>query len=184
MNFIKVVRCFLYHNSHVPAEELAHGFSHCLCHFRAYIFAAFFTIVLYRLKKVNKCSIFLTKPLDFLFFSCIIDSETRTDVLIIEQHPRIDQERMLKMERTYVLNFIFKVLAACGVIAVFGVAGLSDGGVLSTAEVFIYGIMSFLTASFGVWGAYNCTKAIEAEKLRRKRERARMHRASAYKTAA
>lgn len=117
---------------------------------------------------MNKCSIFLTKPLAFLFFSCIIDSETRTDVLIIE-HPRIDQERMLKMERTYVLNFIFKVLAACGVIAVFGVAGLSDGGVLSTAEVFIYGIMSFLTASFGVWGAYNCTKAIEAEKLRRKR---------------
>ena len=87
MNFIKVVRCFLYRNSHVPAEELAHGFSHCLCHFRAYIFAAFFTIVLYRLKKVNKCSIFLTKPLDFLFFSCIIDSETRTDVLIIEQTP-------------------------------------------------------------------------------------------------
>lgn len=91
---------------------------------------------------------------------------------------------MLKMERTYVLNFIFKVLAACGVIAVFGVAGLSDGGVLSTAEVFIYGIMSFLTASFGVWGAYNCTKAIEAEKLRRKRERARMRRASACKIAA
>ena len=78
------------------------------------------------------------------------------------------------MERTYVLNFIFKVLAACGVIAVFGVAGLSDGGVLSTAEVFIYGIMSFFTASFSVWGAYNCTKAIEAEKLRRKRERARI----------
>lgn len=183
MNFIKVVRCFLYYNSHIPAEELAHGFSHCLCHFRAYIFAAFFTIVLYRLKKVNKCSIFLTKPLAFLFFSCIIDSETRTDVLTIE-HPRIDKERMLKMERTYVLNFIFKVLAACGVIAVFGVAGLSDGGVLSTAEVFIYGIMSFLTASFGVWGAYNCTKAIEAEKLRRKRERARMRRALAYKIAA
>lgn len=183
MNFIKVVRCFLYYNSHIPAEKLAHGFSHCLCHFRAYIFAAFFTIVLYRLKKVNKCSIFLTKPLAFLFFSCIIDSETRTDVLIIE-HPRIDQERMLKMERTYVLNFIFKVLAACGVIAVFGVAGLSDGGVLSTAEVFIYGVMSFLTASFGVWGTYNCTKAIEAEKLRRKRERARMRRASAYKIAA
>lgn len=132
---------------------------------------------------MNKRSIFLTKPLDFLFFSCIIDSETRTGVLIIE-HPRIDKERMLKMERTYVLNFIFKVLAACGVIAVFGVAGLSDGGVLSTAEVFIYGIMSFLTASFGVWGAYNCTKAIEAEKLRRKRERARMRRASAYKIAA
>lgn len=133
---------------------------------------------------MNKCSIFLTKPLAFLFFSCIIDSEIRTDVLIIEQHPRIDKERMLKMERTYVLNFIFKVLAACGVIAVFGVAGLSDGGVLSTAEVFIYGIMSFLTASFGVWGAYNCTKAIEAEKLRRKRERARMRRAPAYKIAA
>lgn len=87
MNFIKVVRCFLYYNSHIPAEELAHGFSHCLCHFRAYIFAAFFTIVLYRLKKVNKCSIFLTKPLAFLFFSCIIDSETRTDVLIIEHPP-------------------------------------------------------------------------------------------------
>ena len=88
------------------------------------------------------------------------------------------------MERTYVLNFVFKVLAACGVIAVFGVAGLSDGGVLSTAEVFIYGIMAFLTASFGIWGASNCTRAIEAEKLRRKRERARLRRAASYKTAA
>ncbi len=61
MNFIKVVRCFLYHNSHIPAEELAHDFSHCLCHFRAYIFAAFFTIVLYRLKKSEQVFDFFDK---------------------------------------------------------------------------------------------------------------------------
>ncbi len=88
------------------------------------------------------------------------------------------------MERTYVLNFVFKVLAACGVIAVLGVAGLSDSGVLSTAEVFVYGIMAFFTASFGIWGSFNCSRAIEAEKLRRKRERARLRRAAACKTAA
>lgn len=94
------------------------------------------------------------------------------------------QERMLKMERTYVLNFIFKVLAVCGVLAAICVAGLSDGDVLSTAEVFIYGGTAFFAACLGVWGTSNCTRAIEAEKLRRKRETARLRRAAACKTAA
>lgn len=134
---------------------------------------------------MNSCSIFLTKPLDFLFFSCIIKAETGTDVPIVKTDtPLVTEERMLKMERTYVLNFIFKVLAACGIIAVIGVAGLSDGDVLSTAEVFIYAGTAFLAACLGIWGASNCTRAIEAEKLRRKRERARLRRAAAYKTAA
>ena len=41
-------------------------------------FDAFFLLIL---KKVNNCSIFLTKTLDFYFFSCIIKAEIRTDVL-------------------------------------------------------------------------------------------------------
>ena len=94
------------------------------------------------------------------------------------------QERMLKMERTYVSNFIFKVLAVFGVLAAICVAGLSDSDVLSTAEVFIYGGTAFFAACLGVWGASNCTRAIEAEKLRRKREMARLRRAAACKTAA
>ena len=91
------------------------------------------------------------------------------------------QERMLKMERTYVSNFIFKVLAVCGVLAAICVAGLSDSDVLSTAEVFIYGGTAFFAACLGVWGTSNCTRAIEAEKLRRKREMARLRRAAACK---
>ena len=76
------------------------------------------------------------------------------------------QERMLKMERTYVSNFIFKVLAVCGVLAAICVAGLSDSDVLSTAEVFIYGGTAFFAACLGVWGTSNCTRAIEAERER------------------
>lgn len=112
-------------------------------------------------------------------------TEIRTDVLKTKRTPPyMTQERMLKMERTYVLNFIFKVLAVCGVLAAICVAGLSDGDVLSTAEVFIYGGTAFFAACLGVWGTSNCTRAIEAEKLRRKRETARLRRAAACKTAA
>lgn len=127
----------------------------------------------------------MTKTLDFYFFSCIMKTEIRTDVLKTKRTPPyMTQERMLKMERTYVLNFIFKVLAACGVLAAICVAGLSDSDVLSTAEVFIYGGTAFFAACLGVWGTSNCTRAIEAEKLRRKRETARLRRAAACKTAA
>lgn len=127
----------------------------------------------------------MTKTLDFYFFSCIMKTEIRTDVLKTKRTPPyMTQERMLKMERTYVLNFIFKVLAVCGVLAAICVAGLSDGDVLSTAEVFIYGGTAFFAACLGVWGTSNCTRAIEAEKLRRKRETARLRRAAACKTAA
>ncbi len=76
------------------------------------------------------------------------------------------------MERTYVLNFIFKVMAAAGIISVLGIAGASDFGTITNAEIFVYGGISFLMASFGIWGAINCTRAIEAMKRRARRERA------------
>ena len=77
------------------------------------------------------------------------------------------------MERTYVLNFIFKVMAAAGIISVIGIAGASDFGTITNAELFVYGGISFVMASFGIWGAINCTRAIEAMKRRARRERAR-----------
>lgn len=85
------------------------------------------------------------------------------------------------MERTYVLNFIFKVMAAAGVISVFGIAGASDFGSLTNAEIFVYGGISFLMASIGIWGTINCTRTIEAMKRRARRERA--HRIAAIYTA-
>ena len=85
------------------------------------------------------------------------------------------------MERTYVLNFIFKVMAAAGIISVLGIAGASDLGTVSNAEIFVYGGISFAFASFGIWGAINCTRAIEAMKRRARRERA--HRVAAIYTA-
>ena len=77
------------------------------------------------------------------------------------------------MERTYVLNFIFKVMAAAGIIAFFGIAGASDFGNITNAELFVYGGISFAAASFGIWGTINCSRTIEAMKRRAKRERAR-----------
>ncbi len=77
------------------------------------------------------------------------------------------------MERTYVLNFIFKVMAVAGIISVLGIAGASDFGNITNAELFVYGGISFLMASFGIWGAINCTRAIEAMKRRERREKAR-----------
>ena len=77
------------------------------------------------------------------------------------------------MERTYVLNFIFKVMAAAGIISVLGIAGASDFGSITNAELFVYGGISFLMASFGIWGSINCTRTIEAMKRRARRERAR-----------
>ena len=77
------------------------------------------------------------------------------------------------MERTYVLNFIFKVMATAGIISVLGIAGASDFGNITNAELFVYGGISFIMASFGIWGAINCTRAIEAFKRRERREKAR-----------
>ena len=77
------------------------------------------------------------------------------------------------MERTYVFNFIFKVLAAAGILSILGIAGMSDFESLSNAEVFLYGGVSFLAACVGVWGAMNCTRAIEAAKRRARRAKAR-----------
>lgn len=79
-----------------------------------------------------------------------------------------------KMERTYVLNFIFKVMAAAGIISVLGIAGASDFGNITNAELFVYGGISFAIASFGIWGTINCTRVIEAMKRRTRRERARI----------
>ncbi len=78
------------------------------------------------------------------------------------------------MERTYVLNAIFKVMAAAGILAVLGIAGASDIGNLTNAEILVYGGISFMMASLGIWGAVNCTRAIEATKRRQRRERARL----------
>lgn len=77
------------------------------------------------------------------------------------------------MERTYVLNFIFKVMAAAGIIAVLGIAGSSDSGFFTNAELFVYGGISFLMALIGIWGFSNCARAIEAHKRHERRERAR-----------
>ena len=77
------------------------------------------------------------------------------------------------MERTYVLNFIFKIMAAAGIISIIGIAGSSDLGTLTNAKIFLFGGISFAMASIGVWGMTNCTRAIEAAKRREKREKAR-----------
>lgn len=74
------------------------------------------------------------------------------------------------MERTYVLNFIFKVMAAAGIVSLFGIAGASDFGEITNFEIFIYGGISFLAASIGIWGALNCTRAIDSMKRRAKRQ--------------
>ena len=76
------------------------------------------------------------------------------------------------MERTYVLNAIFKIMAAAGIISVLGIAGASDLGNITNAEIFVYGGISFFMASIGIWGTINCTRAIEAMKRRARRERA------------
>ena len=76
------------------------------------------------------------------------------------------------MERTYVLNTVFKIMAAAGIIAILGIAGASDIGSLTNAEILVYGGISFMMASIGIWGATNCTRAIEAMKRRERRERA------------
>ena len=77
------------------------------------------------------------------------------------------------MERTYVLNFIFKVMAAAGIISVLGIAGASDFGNITNAELFVYGGISFAMAFCGIWSTMNCNRAIEAFKRRERRERAR-----------
>ncbi len=85
------------------------------------------------------------------------------------------------MERTYVLNAIFKVMAAAGIIAIIGLAGASDFGNISNAELFVYAALSFGAAALGIWGSTNCTRAIEAMKRRQRRELARARRiAAAY----
>ncbi|MBQ7124090.1 MAG: hypothetical protein IJO01_05715 [Oscillospiraceae bacterium] len=78
------------------------------------------------------------------------------------------------MERTYVLNFIFKVMAVMGIISIIGIAGASDLGTITNGEIFVYGGISFIAACTGIWGFMNCTRAIEAAKRRQKRERARL----------
>lgn len=104
----------------------------------------------------------------------IIKSQTENRCSILSNTPHIYiRKGRSKMERTYVLNFIFKVMAAAGIIAVLGIAGASDFGNISNAEIFVYGGISFLAASIGIWGSINCTRAIEAIKRRERREKAR-----------
>lgn len=90
-------------------------------------------------------------------------------------HP-IQRKGHNDMKRTYVLNFVFKFMAVSGIICVLGTAGMSDFGSISNAQIFIQGGISFLAACIGVWGATNCTRAIEASKLRAKRALARKRR--------
>lgn len=77
------------------------------------------------------------------------------------------------MERTYVFNFIFKVMAAVGIFAVIGTAGMSDFDLLPSGQIFLQGGVSFLVACIGIWGAINCSRAIEASKRRARRAGAR-----------
>lgn len=78
-----------------------------------------------------------------------------------------------KMERTYVFNAIFKVMAVAGIISILGIAGASDFGNISNAEFFIYGGISFFATALGIWGSVSCTKAIETMKRRERRAIAR-----------
>ncbi len=87
------------------------------------------------------------------------------------EHPHIDTRKgRSKMERTYVLNAVFKIMAAAGIIAIIGLAGSSDLGYFSNPELFLFGGISFAAAYIGIWGSTNCTRAIEAMKRRERRE--------------
>lgn len=77
------------------------------------------------------------------------------------------------MERTYVFNVIFKIMAAAGIISLIGLAGMSDFGDISNARIFLQGGISFAAAAIGVWGYVNCSRAIEAEKRRARRAKRR-----------
>ena len=104
----------------------------------------------------------------------IIKSQTKNRCSILSNIPHIYiRKGRSKMERTYVLNTIFKIMAAAGIISLFGIAGASDFGSISNAEIFIFGGISFLAAATGIWGSLNCTRAIEAVKRRERREKAR-----------
>ena len=73
------------------------------------------------------------------------------------------------MERTYVFNTVFKVMAALGFISLLGLAGSSDLGEISSSRLFIQGGISIVCAAVGVWGAMNCSRIIESEKKRIRR---------------
>lgn len=104
----------------------------------------------------------------------IIKSQNKNRCSIFSNIPHIYiWKGRSKMERTYVLNFIFKIMAAAGIIAVFGIAGASDFGSISNIEIFLFGGISFMAAAIGIWGSLNCTRAIEAMKRRERREKAR-----------
>ena len=87
--------------------------------------------------------------------------------------PPAEKERKKKMERTYVCNFIFRVMSIIGIVSIFGLAGASDFGTIENAELFLGGSAAFLAAAVGIWGASNCTRAIRAVERRQKRERSR-----------
>lgn len=73
------------------------------------------------------------------------------------------------MERTYVFNTVFKVMAALGFISLLGLAGSSDLGEISSSRLFIQGGVYIVCAAVGVWGAMNCSRIIESEKKRIRR---------------
>lgn len=90
----------------------------------------------------------------------------RTDV---REHPLLTKKGRIKMERTYVFNTVFKIMAALGFVSLLGLAGSSDLGEISTAKLFLQGGISVICAGIGVWGAVNCSRIIDAEKKRLRR---------------
>ncbi len=88
--------------------------------------------------------------------------------------PLTEKERNRDMERTYVFNFVFKVMAAAGIFAILGLAGASDLNTIANGELFLYGGLAFLAAAVGIWGASNCSRSIAAFERRQRREKARL----------
>lgn len=71
---------------------------------------------------------------------------------------------MEKLEKMCILNFVFKMIAAAGIIGIFVIAGLSDADILNNAHIFSYGTASLLLSSIGIWGYLNCTRIIDSYK--------------------
>lgn len=78
------------------------------------------------------------------------------------------------MERTYVFNFVFKVIAAAGIFTILGLAGASDLNAITNGELFFYGGLAFSAAAIGIWGALNCSRSIAAFERRRRREKSHL----------
>lgn len=79
---------------------------------------------------------------------------------------------MKKIEKIFILNFLFKILIAVGVISIVTVAGLSDSESLSNLSVFTFGTVGLVLSALGIWGYVNCSRMIESYKKSYMRHRA------------